>query len=108
MEEALIELLNSSKNDQLRLVCCRALGQIAGNAGVEALLKVLVPKKILFFRRRQNARLREAAALALEEISHSKAVQGFARFINDNDRSVREVVRRVVDSAIAAESADAF
>ncbi len=91
----LIALLNSTANDQLRIACCRALGQIAKPLCVDSLLKLLLPKRSLIFRKNQNSQLRAAAAFALGQISHPKAAESLVRFVDDRDPRVREIARKV-------------
>ena len=94
LEADLIALLNSSNNDQLRVACCRALGQIAKPQCVDILLKLLQSKWAQIFRKSQNSQVRAAAAFALGQISHPKALAGLARFIDDRDPRVREIARK--------------
>ena len=99
VEETLIELLNSSRDEQLRIACCRALGQLGKPGGIETLVGVLLPRrKFLFFLERQSARLRAEAALALGQITHPMAAKNFARFINDDDPTVRKLARRALEA----------
>jgi HEAT repeat protein len=95
VEADLIALLNSTDNDQLRIACCRALGQIAKPLCVDSLLRLLLPKRSLIFRKNQTAQVRAAAAFALGQIPHPKAAESLARFVGDRDPRVREIARKV-------------
>lgn len=99
IEADLIALLNSTDNDQLRIACCRALGQIAKPLCVDSLLKLLLPQRSFIFRKNQNSQVRAASAFALGQISHAKASQSLARFIDDRDPRVREIARKAQESA---------
>jgi len=99
IEADLIALLNSTDNDPLRIACCRVLGQIAKPLCVDSLLKLLLPKRSLIFRKNQNAQLRAAAAFALGQIPHPKAAESLARFVGDRDPRVREIARKVNQSS---------
>jgi diguanylate cyclase (GGDEF)-like protein len=94
IEDDLIALLNSTDNDQLRIVCCRALGQIAKPACVDALLKLLLPRRLLIFRKYQDSQVRAVAAFALGQISHPKAAKSLSRFVDDRDPRIREIARK--------------
>ena len=99
IEDDLIELLNATDDDQLRIACCRALGQIAKPLCADSLLKILLPQRSLIFRKNQNPQVRAAAAYALGQISQSKASASLARFVDDRDPRVREIARKAQESA---------
>ncbi|MBW2706090.1 MAG: HEAT repeat domain-containing protein, partial [Deltaproteobacteria bacterium] len=101
IEADLIALLNSTDTDQLRVACCRALGQIAKPQCVDALLKLLLPQWSFIFRKNQDSQVRAAAAFALGQISHPKAADSLARFVADRDPRVREIARKVQESPTA-------
>jgi diguanylate cyclase (GGDEF)-like protein len=94
VETELIALLSSTGDDRLRIACCRVLGQIAKPACIDVLLKHLLPKRSFPLRKNHNSRVRAAAAFALGQISHPKAAEGLARFIEDRDPRVREIARK--------------
>jgi HEAT repeat protein len=75
------------------------LGQIAKPLCIEALYKILVPKRFFFFRKRLNGRLRAAAAFALGQIPHTKAVEYLGQLVEDRDIQIREIARNVLESA---------
>jgi len=95
VELELIALLNSTEDDQLRLACCRVLGQIAKPTCIDVLHKLLLPRGMFPFRKNHNSRVRAAAAFALGQISHPKAAESLASFIEDRDPRVREIARKV-------------
>jgi HEAT repeat protein len=95
IEADLLALLNSTENDQLRVACCRALGQIAKPSSVDSLLKLLMPKRSFIFRKNHDSQVRAAAAFSLSQISHFKAAECLARFVDDRDPRIREIARKV-------------
>jgi len=102
VETDLIALLNSTEDVQLRVACCRALGQIANPLCADALLKLLLPQRSFIFRKNQDSRVREAAAYALGRISHPEASQSLLQFVDDRDPAVQEIARQVQDTTPAA------
>ncbi len=93
VEADLIGLLDRTDDDELRVACCRALGQIAKPQCVDSLCKLLLPKKTFIFRKKQNSQVRAAAAFALGQIAHPKSLESLARFVDDQDPRVREIAR---------------
>jgi diguanylate cyclase (GGDEF)-like protein len=96
VDKTLIHLLDSTKEDELCIVCCRALGQIASVAAIEPLSKLLVPKGFFPFRKKRNPEVRAAAAFALGQISNPQVSEILAPFVEDRDPRVREIARSVV------------
>jgi len=94
VEAELIALLNSTDDDQLRIACCRVLGQIAKPVSIDSLFKLLLPKRSFLFRKNHNSQVRAAAAFALGQISHPKAAESLARFVEDRDPRIREIARK--------------
>ena len=93
VEADLIGLLDRTDDDELRVACCRALGQIAKPQCVDSLYKLLLPQKTFIFRKKQNPQVRAAAAFALGQIAHPKSLESLARFVDDQDPRVREIAR---------------
>jgi len=97
--EVLVPILNTS-NDKKRLIsCCHALGQIGNPASIEPLAKILTRKGSFFRRKRKRAQVRAAAAFALGQISHSRAAEVLAAFVDDRNPQVREIARALVKFA---------
>lgn len=94
----LISLLNSTKEEKLRIACCQALGQIGDPAGMEPLAKMLTPNRLLSLSKRRSTRVRAAAAFALANISHPKAAEVLGRFVQDRDPSIRQIAGTVVNN----------
>jgi len=98
VEKELITLLNSSKDESVRVACCRALGQIAQPTCIEALSKILETKNFLFFHKGNSDQVRAAATFALTQIPHSKATHHLAQLVNDRDPRIRQVAQNSVQS----------
>jgi HEAT repeat protein len=94
--EELANLLKTTKEEKLRLACCRALGQIAKTECIEPLSKVMNQKSLLFRRHNFSPQVRATAAFALGQIRHARAVKILAGFVNDPDQRIREVSRNVI------------
>ena len=101
MEEELITLLNSSKDESVLVACCRAMGQIARPSSIEALSKALETKRFLFFHKGNSAHVRATAAFALTQIPHPKATHYLAQLVNDHDPRIRQIAQNYVQSAQA-------
>jgi len=95
----LFSLLNSTKEEEQLIACCRALGQIADPASVEHLAKILAPKSRFGLRKGRSARVRAAAAFALGQIAHPSVAEVLAPFVEDRDPRIREIARTVVNNA---------
>lgn len=102
--EGLISILESSKDEGISVVCCKALGRIADPAAIEPLSKILNKKGFFLFRKKPSARLRAAAAFALAQISHHKVSEALAPFVEDKDPRVREIAKAVVKKTGSSKS----
>jgi HEAT repeat protein len=96
VDETLMDLLDSTKEDELCIVCCRALGQIASPAAIEPLTRLLVPQGFFPFRRKRHPDVRAAAAYAIGRISHPDVRGILANFVEDKDPRVQEIARSAV------------
>jgi HEAT repeat protein len=94
--DELAKLLKTTKEEGLRLACCRALGQIAKPECIEPLSMVMNRKSLLLRRYNFSPRVRATAAFALGQIRHARAVKTLAGFVNDPDQRIREVSRSVI------------
>jgi HEAT repeat protein len=99
IEAELIALLNATADDQLRIACCRALGQIAKPLSIDSLHQLLMPKRSFIFRKNEDSQVRAAAAFALGQIPHPKAAASLVRFVDDRDPRVREIARKAQEPA---------
>ncbi|HSQ85996.1 MAG TPA: HEAT repeat domain-containing protein, partial [Desulfobacterales bacterium] len=91
--DVLLSLLESSKEVERLLACCRALGQIADPAAIEPLAKMLSPGSILSFRKRRSSAIRAAAAFALAQISHPRVAEVLAPYTDDHDPRIRQIAK---------------
>jgi HEAT repeat protein len=88
--------LKTTKEENMRLACCRALGQIAKPECIEPLSMVMNRRSFLLRRYNFSPRVRATAAFALGQIRHVRAVKTLAGFVNDPDQRIREVSRSVI------------
>ena len=94
--DTLSKILKSTRQEELRLACCRALGSIAKPECVEPLTQVLAKKSLLLRRPLFSPRVRATAAFALGQIPQARAVKTLASYVNDPDQRIREVARNVL------------
>jgi HEAT repeat protein len=91
--EVLISLLESSKEVERLIACCRALGQIADPAAIEPLANILTPGSILALRKRRSSAVRAAAAFALSQLPDARVSEALAPYADDRDPRVRQIAR---------------
>jgi len=89
----LVSQLNSVKETERLIACCRALGQIADPAGIQPLAKLMAPGRFFKFRKRKNPLVRATAAYALSQISHPRVAEVFSLYLEDRDPRVRQSSR---------------
>jgi diguanylate cyclase (GGDEF)-like protein len=90
---AVESILDATKEPELAVACCQALGQIADPAGIDALEKVASPKGFLWFGKRWGGQVRATAVLALREIDDPRAAEILGRLADDKDPIIRKLVR---------------
>ena len=93
----LSDILKSTRDEGLRLACCRALGSIAKPECIEPLLQVLEKKSLMLRRFHYSPRVRATAAFALGQIPQARAVKALANYVDDPDQRIREVARKVLE-----------
>jgi HEAT repeat protein len=91
--DLLVSMLDSAKEAERLIACCRALGQIADPAGIEPLAKVMVPEGFLTFRKRKSSLVRATAAFALAQIPHPRVTEVLSLYVEDRDPRVRQSAR---------------
>jgi HEAT repeat protein len=94
--DVLVSLLQSSKEIERLIACCRALGQIADPTAIEALAKMLAPGGFLSLRKKQSSAVRAAAGFALAQISDPRVAEVLAAYVDDRDPRIRQVARALV------------
>jgi len=94
-------LMLASKEDALKVACCRALGQIAKPECIEPLETVLSKKSFLNRKHSYSHKLRATAAFALGNIHQVKAIKILAGYVNDPDQRVSEIAKAVIQRATA-------
>ncbi len=94
--DVLVSLLESSKEIERLIACCRALGQIADPTAIEPLAKMLAPGGLLSLRKKQSSAVRAAAGFALAQISDPRVVEALAPYVDDRDPRIRQVARALV------------
>jgi HEAT repeat protein len=94
--DVLISLIESSKEVERLIACCRALGQIADPAAIEPLAKLLSPGRILSLRKRKSSAVRAAAAFALAQVPNARVSEVLAPYADDRDPRVRQIARSQV------------
>lgn len=96
--DGLVSLLDSSKETERLIACCRALGQIADPASIEPLAKIIAPGGFFSIRKRKNTIVRATAAFALAQIHHPSVAEVLALYVEDRDPRVRQIARDQVNS----------
>jgi len=91
--DLLVSLLDSAKETERLIACCRALGQIADPASIEPLAKVMVNGGFFTFRKRKATLVRAAAAFALTQIHHPRVSEVLSLYVEDRDPRVRQSAR---------------
>jgi len=94
--DVLVSLLESSKEIERLIACCRALGQIADPTAIEPLAKILAPGGFLSLRMKQSSAVRAAAGFALAQISDPRVVEALAPYVDDRDPRIRQVARALM------------
>jgi HEAT repeat protein len=96
--EGLVSLLESTKDAESLVACCKALGRIADPASIEPLAQIMEPVSFLSLRKKQSSKVRAAAAFALSQISHSHAAEVLSLYVEDSDPRVRRAALKRVNT----------
>ncbi len=91
--EALASIPETTKDPELVIVCCQALGKIGNEISINTLAKILKKRRFLFLGQQWNEQVRAMAAMALKQISDPRAAQVLTRFTHDGDRRVQQLAR---------------
>ena len=88
---ALVAVLNVTKDPEVAVACCQALGQVKGPVAVEALARVLGRKKFMSFSFVWSDQVRATAAMVLSSLAEPSARTALQRFADDKDPRIRRV-----------------
>ena len=91
--QAVVSILESTKEPELAVACCQALGQIGDPSGVEPLKMVLRQKSFLIMGRRWDGQVRATAVIALRQIEHPSAEALLQQLVDGLPEGKREVIR---------------
>jgi diguanylate cyclase (GGDEF)-like protein len=93
---ALASILESTKEPEIAVACCQALGQIGDPGGIDALEKVLSQKSFLVMGPRWDGQVRATAVLALRQIEHPRASGLLRQLAADRDPVIRQLAETSV------------
>jgi len=88
---AVVSILDSTKEPELAVACCQALGQIANPAGIEALRNVVSPKGFFGFGKGWTGQVRATAVLALRQIEDPRVAGILDQLAKDKDPIIRQL-----------------
>jgi diguanylate cyclase (GGDEF)-like protein len=91
--QAVVSILDTTKEPELAVACCQALGQIGDPSAVGPLEKVLAQKSFLIVGRRWDSQVRATAVLALRQIEHPLATGVLTQLVNDRDPIIRQLAK---------------
>ena len=91
--EVLVSMLESAKELERMIACCRALGHIADPAAIEPLAQILARAGFLSLRKKRSSSVRAAAAFALAQIPAPRAAEILSLYDDDRDPRVRQVAQ---------------
>jgi len=94
--DTLVDILKSTKEEELRMACCRALGRIAKPECIAPLAAILGKKSTILRRYDYSPRARATAAFALGQIPQARAIKALANFVHDPDQRISEISRSVL------------
>jgi len=97
--DTLAAILKTTRDENLRIACCRALGQIAKTECIAPLTRTISRKRMFRGQPRYTARVRATAAFALGQIRQTQAIKFLTGLIEDPDARVREVARRAAKAS---------
>ena len=88
-----LDILRTARDPDRVIACCQALGQLDDSGAVEALAKVLSPRRPFSLRRGWESGVRKAAALALAQLAGKESVAVLTRYLDDAEPAVRRIAR---------------
>ena len=100
--KAVAAILDKTRDPELAIVCCQALGQIGDPASVKALVKALGRRRRFGLGRWWPPQVRATAALALAQIRHPWAQDALSKFTRDPEGQVRQIASSHAEAAAAS------
>lgn len=94
--DIICDIMERTKNDDIRASACRALGLLADPSTIPSLAKLLTGTRGFFRKRPYPASVRIAAACALARINDPRVKTLLAPLKDDPDPGIREAVRGVL------------
>lgn len=88
-----LEILRGARDSERVIACCQALGELGDSSAVKALSRLLAPRRPFSLRRAWEPGVRNAAALALAQLSGEEARLALSRHVEDSDPAVRRIAR---------------
>lgn len=91
---AVISILDLTKEPEVAVACCQALGQIADPSAIDALNSVVSPKGFLGiggFSKGWTGQVRATAVIALRQFEDPRAAQILAKLAKDKDPVIRQL-----------------
>jgi HEAT repeat protein len=105
--QAVVAILEKTREPDLAIVCCQALGQIADPASVEALVRALNRRGRFWVGRWWSGQVRATAALALAQIPHQWAKQALKKFLQDPEPRVQQIASSRAEAEANESAAEA-
>ncbi len=99
--QTLISLLDTIKENERLITCCRALGKLGNPAAVEPLEKILAPQGLFSVFTKRSAKLRTTAALALAQIPGPMASDALSRHLTSRDPGIRRIAQNRLSTSDA-------
>jgi len=85
----LASVLRQTRQPEVAVACCQALGQIGTVSAVETLAHVVFERKLGMLRRRWDGQVRATATLALVHIREPAAAAVLKKLVGDSDSRIR-------------------
>lgn len=94
LAETLTTIVPNSRDPEIIIACCRAMGQSGNEVYIPLLSGILFPRRRFFRRIKYDPATRVAAAFALAQIPGEKAAAKLRALRKDPDARIRQVVHR--------------
>ena len=90
---AVVSILDSTKEPEIAVACCQALGQIASPTGIDALRNVVSPRGFFGFGKGWTGQVRATAVLALRQIEDPRVAGILDQLAKDKNPIIRQLAR---------------